>query len=112
VALSRQLAGQRPTVFLPDLAGSLINLGDRLNHLERREEALKAAEEAVRALAPCLHRHPGAFTTLMSICAGDYRRYAEALGETPDEELLRPIVEVMASAEAELAARAKSTAAP
>jgi hypothetical protein len=37
----------RPDAFLPDLAMSLNNLGNRLSGLGRREEALAAAQEAV-----------------------------------------------------------------
>jgi tetratricopeptide (TPR) repeat protein len=47
VDLNRRLAAERPDAFLPDLAGSLSNLGNSLDALGRREEALAAAEEAV-----------------------------------------------------------------
>lgn len=88
LAIYRKLARCRPK-FLPYLALSLHNLGNRLSELGRREEALQAAEEAVRALVPFFLRHPAAFRTLMDICAGDYRRYAEAVGRHPDERLPR-----------------------
>jgi hypothetical protein len=40
--LYRDLAQQNPQAFLPDLAMSLNNLGNRLSALGRREEALAA----------------------------------------------------------------------
>ncbi|HBL31285.1 MAG TPA: hypothetical protein DD490_31035, partial [Acidobacteria bacterium] len=61
-----------------------------------REEALQAAEEAVRTLSPFYLRHPAAFNSWMQIMVGNYRKRAEELGRKPDEELLQPIVERLA----------------
>jgi tetratricopeptide (TPR) repeat protein len=43
----RHLATERPDAFLPSLATALNNLGIRYSALGRREEALRASEEAV-----------------------------------------------------------------
>jgi tetratricopeptide (TPR) repeat protein len=99
VALRRDLAGRRPDAFLPDLAGSLNSLGIRLRDLGRREEALKATEEAVRILAPFFLRYPPAFGPLMKIVVRNYREQSEEAGQAPDEELLRPIVEILTAGE-------------
>jgi tetratricopeptide (TPR) repeat protein len=95
VTLRRDLARSRPDAVIPDLAASLNNLANRLNSLGRREEALKTAGEAVRALAPFFLRHPAAFGSWMLIFVGNYLQHAGALGQTPDEEILRPIVEML-----------------
>ena len=50
----RELAKSRPDAFLPDLAVSLNNLGNRLSDLGRREAALAAAEEATKLSAVIL----------------------------------------------------------
>ena len=47
LAIYRQLAADRPTVVLPDLATSLNNTGLILWKLGRREQALAVSEEAV-----------------------------------------------------------------
>jgi tetratricopeptide (TPR) repeat protein len=47
VDLYRRLAAQHPDAFLPDLAGSLNNLGAMLSEMGRRAEALQATQEAV-----------------------------------------------------------------
>jgi tetratricopeptide (TPR) repeat protein len=61
VRLYRELAGQRPDAFRPDLAGSLNNLAAILSDLGRREEALEQAEEAVRLYRELAGRRPDAF---------------------------------------------------
>ena len=61
VAIYRELAAERPDAFRPDLAGSLNNLGNRLDSLGRREEALGAAEEAVAIRRELAAERPDAF---------------------------------------------------
>ncbi|MFD6892705.1 tetratricopeptide repeat protein, partial [Streptomyces sp. NPDC059957] len=48
VDVYRVLAGQRPGVFLPDLAMTLNNLSVDLGNLGRHEEALAAINEVVK----------------------------------------------------------------
>ncbi|HMP38275.1 MAG TPA: tetratricopeptide repeat protein, partial [Phycisphaerales bacterium] len=50
----------RPDAFLPDLAMSLNNVGNRLSELGRREEALAAAEEGVGLMLSTLRFLPPA----------------------------------------------------
>jgi tetratricopeptide (TPR) repeat protein len=99
VDVYRDLAGRRPDAFLPVLATSLNNLGNKLSDLERREEALKATEEAVRILSPFFLRYPSAFGSWMKIMAVNYLKRSEETGQALDEELLRPIVEILAAGE-------------
>ena len=68
----RRLAAQRPDAFLPALATSLNNLGNRLSNLGRREEALQATAEAVRLTMPLVERYPQAFLD-------NYRTYLQNL---------------------------------
>ncbi len=61
VDIRRQLAQSRPDAFLPDLARSLNNYGNRLSQLGRREEALAAAGEAVALYRQLVQSRPDAF---------------------------------------------------
>jgi len=99
VTIQRNLGVLRPDVFIPGLAMSLGNLGTILDDLDRGEEALKAAEEAVRILAPSFLQNPPAFGSRMKIMVNNYREISTRAGHAPDEELLRPIVEVLAAGE-------------
>ena len=136
--IRRRLAQDRPDAFLPDMAGSLNNLGNTLSALGRREEALQAAQEAVdirrrlaqdrpdaflpdlarslgvlgtclaadarlrdaveafadgvRTLAPAFLRLPHAFASLMAALVSEYLTHVKELGESPDTDLLAPIV--------------------
>ncbi len=66
-----------------------------LSALGCREDALAAAEEAVRTLAPFFLRLPDAFEHWMAIFVPHYRQLAEDAGRPVDEELLRPVVELL-----------------
>jgi tetratricopeptide (TPR) repeat protein len=61
VDIHRRLAQTRPDAFLPDLATSLNNLGNRLSNLGRREEALAASQEAVDIYRRLAQTRPDAF---------------------------------------------------
>jgi hypothetical protein len=61
VGLYRGLAAARPDAFTPDLATSLNNPANRLSDLGRREDALAAAEEAVRLRRALAAARPDAF---------------------------------------------------
>ncbi len=63
-ALYRELARANPQAFLPDLAGSLNNLGAMLSALGRREEAQEAFAEGLRAIRPFAQAYPAAFGDL------------------------------------------------
>ncbi|MEN7343901.1 MAG: hypothetical protein AAAFM81_13205, partial [Pseudomonadota bacterium] len=68
----RQLAAQRPDAFLPDLAGSLNNLGIRLDALGRREEALDTNRESVRLTMPFFQSLPQAFLRDLQLRLSSY----------------------------------------
>ena len=61
VEVYRGLAAARPDAFLPDLAMSLNNLGNRLSELGRREDALEATQEALDLLWPFYERYPARY---------------------------------------------------
>lgn len=69
-----------------------MNLGVRLSRLERREEALAAAEEAARTLAPFFERLPEAFEEWMRMIVGNYQALSAEAGRPVDGELLGPIL--------------------
>ncbi len=66
----RGLAKDRPDAFLPDLAGSLNNLGNRLSDLGRREDALAAAQEAVDIRRKLAKDRPDAFLPDLALSLG------------------------------------------
>jgi tetratricopeptide (TPR) repeat protein len=57
----RELVKDRPDAFLPDLAGSLNNLGNTLSELGRREEALQTAQKALDIYRRLAKDRPDAF---------------------------------------------------
>jgi Tetratricopeptide repeat len=63
VEICVRLAEARPDAFLPDLASSLDNLGNRLGTLERHESALAAAERCVAIRRQLACAYPDAFTS-------------------------------------------------
>jgi hypothetical protein len=91
------LAQQRPDAFRPDLAMSLGNLSIYFSAGGRIEEALAAAEEGVRMLAPFFLRYPRAFEVWMTNNVRFYRRRCEEADCEPDLELLAPLEAALAS---------------
>jgi len=80
----RTLAAARPDAFTPDLAGALINLANLLSDLDRREDALAAAEEARdhhRALAAA---RPDAFTPDLAMALNSLANRLSDLGRRED----------------------------
>jgi len=61
VEVYRKLAREHPEAYLPYLAGSSNNLGNRLSELGRREEALEATKEAVEVYRKLVRKHPEAY---------------------------------------------------
>jgi tetratricopeptide (TPR) repeat protein len=59
-------AASLPNVFLPDLARSLNNLGNRLGELGRREEALAAARDATDVCRRLAAERPDAFSPFLA----------------------------------------------
>jgi tetratricopeptide (TPR) repeat protein len=92
VDIRRRLAQDRPDAFLPDLARSLGVLGTCLAADVRLGEAVAAFAESVRTLAPAFSRLPQAFAPLMRALVSDYLTHVKELGESPDMELLGPVL--------------------
>jgi len=79
----------RPDVFLPDLAGSLHNLGLRLSELGRREQALVVKTEALSIIWPFFERLPAAFAKNTGIMLGSYPQLLE--GAPPPDDIAEKI---------------------
>jgi len=95
VTIRRDLATQRPDAFLPNLAGSLNNLGDRLKWLDEAQAAYEAYYEAVQRLQQHFLAIPQAFARQMSYTVKDYLDQCQTLGKEVDTELVAPIEEVL-----------------
>ncbi|MET3133897.1 tetratricopeptide (TPR) repeat protein [Oxalobacteraceae bacterium GrIS 1.11] len=80
VELYRELAGQRPDVFLPKLAMSLNNLANMLSALGRREPALLAAQEAVELYRELAGQRPGVFQPDLAMSLNNLANRLSALG--------------------------------
>jgi len=72
VDLYRRLAQQNPDAFLPYLAMSLTNLGNRLSEMGRRAEALQATQEAVDLYRRLAQQNPDAFLPDLARSLGAY----------------------------------------
>jgi tetratricopeptide (TPR) repeat protein len=93
--LYRALAAARPDAFTPDLAVSLAVLARCLEAVERVGEALDADREAIALLRAPFLRHPAAFAYRMAPMCQQYIERCERLGQSPDGELLGPVVEAL-----------------
>jgi len=87
----RGLAADRPDAFLPNLAGSLSNLGAMLGGVGRLEEALGSAEEAVEIYRGLASYRPDAFLpdlagslSNLGVALSDLGRREEALNATEE----------------------------
>jgi tetratricopeptide (TPR) repeat protein len=92
VEIREKLAAARPDAFLPDLARSLGTLGTCLAADVRLRDAVAAFAEGMRALGPAFTRLPQAFAPLMAGLVSEYVTHVKELGESPDMELLAPIL--------------------
>lgn len=81
-AASRQAS--RPEAFLPDLATSLNNLGNRLSNLGDREGALNATQEAVAIRYHLTETWPRAFVDKLASTVGTLKCLLEESGESPE----------------------------
>ena len=78
--IRRQLARDRPAVFLPDLATALNNQALRLGDLGRPEEALAAIEEAVTIRRQLARDRPDAFLPNLAGSLNNQSVYLAKLG--------------------------------
>jgi tetratricopeptide (TPR) repeat protein len=94
--LFRQLAADRPDVFVPDLARSLNSLSFELSGLGRGEEALAASEEAVAIYRQLAADRQDAFTAELArsldnlSVAGRLGRGEEALAASEEAPIRQP----------------------
>jgi hypothetical protein len=70
----------------------LVLLGRCLAADVRLQDAVAAFAEGMRALSPAFARLPRAFAPLMVALVSDYATHVKELGESPDMELLAPIL--------------------
>jgi len=87
VTIGRRLAAENPA-YLPDLAGSLHNLGASLSRLGRREEALAPAEEAVAIGRRLAEVNPAAYLPGLATSLNNLGAFLSRLGRR--EEALGP----------------------
>ena len=91
----RRLAEANPDAWLPDLASSLNNLGNRLAEAGRREEALAPTEEAVTIRRRLAQNNPDAWLPDLATSLNNLRRittdpvaarnnFSEVLRDFPD----------------------------
>jgi tetratricopeptide (TPR) repeat protein len=78
---------------VPALAGSLNNLANRYSELNRREEALRAAEEAVGLYRQLAGANPAAFTPDLAMSLNNLAAFYSALNRR--EEALRAAEEAV-----------------
>jgi len=96
----RELAGERPDTFLPDLAMSLDNLGNRLSDVGHREEALEVTRESVEIYRKFAGARPDVRLADLAVSLnnlgnrlGDVGRREEALEVTRESvEIRRKLV--------------------
>ena len=95
VAIRRELAAWRPDMFRPDLAVSMAVQANCLDALDRPAEALASNAEAIATLSPAFAEHPAALGHWMAPMVQEYLERCERLGQSPDIELLEPIVAIL-----------------
>jgi len=93
VRIYRQLAQQRPDVFLPDLARFLATRGEIIA-ADRPGEATEPLAGAIRLLTPFFSRLPQAHAPLMRWICDLYNQAAQSAGIAPDPNLLAPVIAV------------------
>lgn len=96
VELYRQLAAQRPDAFRPDLARSLGAHGSALAGSGHLAAARDAFREGIQVLTPLFLTLPAAHAQLMADLLREYQAQAQALGETPDADLISSILAKLA----------------
>ncbi|MEV0941767.1 tetratricopeptide repeat protein, partial [Micromonospora wenchangensis] len=90
----RRLAETNPDAYLPNLAASLNNLGNRLAELGRPEQALTPAQEAVRIRRRLAETNPDAYLPNLAMSLNNLGSHLSELGRreqalTPAEEAVR-----------------------
>lgn len=93
VSLRRRLASERPDAFSHDVALSLSVMADRLEELDRLDEALPCDHEAIDFIGPYFVSKPMGYAQQMMPILKDYLRRCEAAGVEAEHHLLAPILE-------------------
>ena len=91
VTIFRELAAQRPDTFQPNLAVSLAVRANCLDVLNPAD-ALATDLEAIKTLSSAFVQRPAAFGHWMGSMVQQYRERCERVGQTPNTELLGPIL--------------------
>jgi tetratricopeptide (TPR) repeat protein len=78
------LAEANPAAYLPDLASSVNNLGNRLSEVGRREEALVPAEEAVTINRGLAEANPAAYLPGLAVALGNLAIRLSKVGRRQD----------------------------
>ncbi|MEV0900430.1 tetratricopeptide repeat protein [Actinoplanes sp. NPDC049802] len=88
VTIRRQLADTNPAAYLPYLAASLNNLGNRLSELGRRDEALGPSQQAVTIRRQLADANPAAHLPDLAMSLNNLGAMLSALGRR--DEALAP----------------------
>jgi len=91
----RELAAQGPDAFRPNLAAALAVPANCLDSLDRSAEALAATVEAITALSEAFIEHSCDARHWMDPMVQQYQDRCERLGQSPDMELLGPVVAIL-----------------
>lgn len=97
----RELAAARPDAFAQNLAISSNAKGRVHAAMGAHAEAAASFEEGLRVITPLFRRLPAAFGQVTIALAQGYVEAAKKAGLEPDEELLRPIAEVLEALQAD-----------
>ncbi|BCB84555.1 tetratricopeptide repeat protein [Phytohabitans suffuscus] len=84
VAMARRMAAAEPNAYQPKLAAALDALARRLSDLGRREEALRAADEAVDVYEELEERHPGSYRAALGAATSNFAVQLDRLGRHKD----------------------------
>jgi len=95
IEIRRDLAARHPDAGRPELALSLAVLANCLDALGNSADALTVNAEAVENLADAFIRHPTAFLNWMRPMMYQYLRRCIVLQQTPDVQMVIPLIEVL-----------------
>ncbi|GAA2371724.1 tetratricopeptide repeat protein [Dactylosporangium salmoneum] len=84
VALARRTAAAEPGAHRPELAAALDALARRLSDLGRREEALRAADEAVDVYEELYEHSPGSYRAALGIATSNFAVQLDRVGRRKD----------------------------
>jgi hypothetical protein len=95
VADKRRLLAAEGDQHRGELSRALLELSRALQGADRDDDALAAAEESVRVLAPAFLARPAWFAAPMRAVIAQYVALAQRLRRGPDEALLAPLAQAL-----------------